>query len=94
VLCPWHNAAFSVKTGYPEQGPVLNGISTFEVKEENGELTIHVPKDKLNTKQSINMCTKGSDSSNYVIIGGGPAGLSAAEALRQAGYEGSITILS
>ena len=40
------------------------------------------------------MATKGKDNSNYVIIGGGPAGLSAAEALRQAGYEGNITILS
>lgn len=35
-----------------------------------------------------------SDRRQYVIIGGGPAGLSAAETLRQAGYEGKILIVS
>lgn len=35
-----------------------------------------------------------SDKRNYVIIGGGPSGLSAAETLRQSGYTGRITILS
>ena len=35
-----------------------------------------------------------SDKRRFLIIGGGPASLSAAETLRQAGYEGEITILS
>jgi nitrite reductase/ring-hydroxylating ferredoxin subunit len=29
VLCPWHAAAFSVKTGAPEYGPVLDGLQVF-----------------------------------------------------------------
>jgi len=40
------------------------------------------------------MAKKGSDPRRFVIIGGGPAGLSAAETLRQAGFEGEITIIS
>ena len=30
----------------------------------------------------------------FVIVGGGPSGLSAAEALRQSGFGGKITIIS
>lgn len=40
------------------------------------------------------MAKKTNDSHPIVIIGGGPAALSAAETLRQAGFEGSITMIS
>lgn len=40
------------------------------------------------------MSKKGDDKRRFVIIGGGPAGLSAAETLRQSGFEGDITIIS
>lgn len=50
-----------------------------------GKLPGNVPqplskRDPLNTK-------------NYVIIGGGAAGLNAAETLRQSGYTGQITLI-
>lgn len=31
LLCPLHNAGFSIKTGQPEQGPVYGGLKTFPV---------------------------------------------------------------
>eukprot|EP00178_Gracilaria_changii_P006133 TRINITY_DN20498_c0_g1_i1.p1 TRINITY_DN20498_c0_g1~~TRINITY_DN20498_c0_g1_i1.p1 ORF type:complete len:145 (-),score=0.39 TRINITY_DN20498_c0_g1_i1:585-1019(-) len=31
LLCPLHNAGFSVKTGEAEQGPVFGGLKTFPV---------------------------------------------------------------
>ena len=40
------------------------------------------------------MATRGDDPNHYVIVGGGPAGLSAAESLRQGGFRGRITILT
>lgn len=40
------------------------------------------------------MAKKGNDERRFLIIGGGPAGLSAAETLRQSGFEGEITILT
>jgi len=94
VVCSLHNAAFSVKTGLPEQGPVLQGLQTFEVQEKDSMLTLKIPKDLLNIKKDVAMVLKTSEENPVVIIGGGPASVSAAESLRQAGFAGPITILS
>ena len=39
------------------------------------------------------MSKKGSDPRKFVIVGGGPSAISAAETLRQAGFEGEITMV-
>lgn len=44
VLCPLHNAGFSIKTGHPEQGPIIDGLKTFPVKVNNGKVLVSVPK--------------------------------------------------
>jgi nitrite reductase/ring-hydroxylating ferredoxin subunit len=44
VICPLHNAGFSIKSGYPEQGPTLDGLKTFPVEVENGKVRVSVPK--------------------------------------------------
>ena len=57
-------------------------------------MNIKVPKNKLNQPKTFKMSRKGNDNRRFIIIGGGPAALSAAETLRQAGFEGDITILA
>lgn len=95
IFCPFHNAAFSVKDGAAEGGPMLNGLERFEITEKDGQLHIKVNKAKLNVPKPMDMVKPDpADKRNYVIIGGGPSGLSAAETLRQSGYTGRITILS
>jgi len=37
VLCPAHAAAFSIVTGEPEKGPVMDGIPSFEIVERDGK---------------------------------------------------------
>jgi nitrite reductase/ring-hydroxylating ferredoxin subunit len=48
IMCPLHNAGFSIKTGKPDQGPVFNGIRTFETEVKNGKIIVRVPKDTWN----------------------------------------------
>lgn len=96
VMCPWHNATFSVIDGKPDVGPMFNGLATFPVQVKDGQVHVKIAKDKLNVGQVIHMSTHNpnNDKRRFVIIGGGVAGLSAAETLRQSGFEGEITILS
>lgn len=96
VFCPWHNAAFSVIDGKHEIGPVFNGLATFPVTVKDGQVNIRIPKNKLNVSQVLPMSKKNflHDKRHFVIVGGGVSGLSAAETLRQSGFEGEITILT
>lgn len=82
VVCPFHNAAFSILTGEPEHAPALDGIPVFEIVQKGGKTYVKVPY-PLPKKKPMHMAKPdGSDSRRFVIIGGGAAGLSAAETLR------------
>lgn len=50
--------------------------------ERDGKIHIKVSKEKLNKSRALPMSKKGDDARRFVIVGGGVAGLSAAETLR------------
>ena len=94
VICPAHNAAFSIISGIPEYAPAMNGLPTYEVYEENGKLYVKLPSNYKDS-QIVPMATRDeTNKARIVIVGGGAAGLSAAETLRQSDYTGEIIILS
>jgi apoptosis-inducing factor 3 len=94
IVCQFHNAAFSILTGAPENAPALDGIPIFEIIENEGKYFAKVPT-VLPKKQPMPMCTRDpSDTRKFVIIGGGAAGLSAAETLRQSNFGGEIIVIS
>lgn len=82
VLCPFHSAGFNVTTGAPEFGPISDGLAKFEIIEKGGKYYVIVP-DPIPHKITQHMAKRDpKNTKNFVIIGGGAAGLSCAEALR------------
>jgi NADPH-dependent 2,4-dienoyl-CoA reductase/sulfur reductase-like enzyme/nitrite reductase/ring-hydroxylating ferredoxin subunit len=98
IKCPWHCASFDITTGQMEQAPSLDDLRTYAVqKDQDGKYYVEIPEDvkQVNEGKVPDMVKRDpNDTRRFVILGGGPAGLSAAQTLRQSGYTGEITILS
>ena len=44
IFCPWHLASFSVITGFPDFGPVFNGLPSYKAEVHEGKVYITVPE--------------------------------------------------
>lgn len=80
IICPLHNAGFSIKTGQEDAGPVFNGLKTFHVERVDGKIKVSVPKSgwgSLPEYKELGIDNINKDQ-KIVIIGAGVAGLSAA----------------
>ena len=88
VRCPWHHAAFDVKTGEAVGAPALNPIATYETTERDGRIYVTGP-----TEAASPVRIPPSAPDSVVIVGSGAAGAAAAEKLRAEGYEGPITLV-
>jgi apoptosis-inducing factor 3 len=92
VRCPWHHACFSLKTGDAVRAPALDPIECWRV-ERQGDVAFVREKINPSSTRPINP-TRPTHPSSVVIIGGGAAGLAAADMLRREGYDGPITMIS
>lgn len=89
VRCPWHHACFSLRTGEALHAPALDPIQCWNVKQEGD--TVYV-REKIAPASANSSIPR--HPSSIVIVGGGAAGLAAAEMLRRKGYAGSVTMIS
>jgi NADPH-dependent 2,4-dienoyl-CoA reductase/sulfur reductase-like enzyme/nitrite reductase/ring-hydroxylating ferredoxin subunit len=89
VRCPWHHACFSLRTGQALAAPALNPIACWDVEQRAERLYVLGKSKPLPESVTLH-----SGLGSVVIIGGGAAGLAAAESLRRAGYVGKLTLLS
>ena len=98
VFCPWHLASFSVITGYPDFGPVFKALPVYKVEIEDGKIYVNVPKKAPSVPIDVGMVDFSKigkcENKRFVIVGAGPAGLAAAETLRQSGFTGKITMVN
>ena len=90
IRCPLHHACFDLATGDASRAPALDPLACWRV-ERRGDLV--VVRDKLPSKTPA--ATRASaHPASIVIVGGGAAGLAAADMLRREAYAGPITIIS
>ena len=90
VRCPWHHAAFSLRTGEAERPPALNDLPCWEVEERDGHVRVGERTEARPRRASR---ASGAHPESVVIIGAGAAGTVAAETLRREGYGGRIVIV-
>src|SRR5258706_6158986 len=93
VRCPWHHACFSLRSGEPLPAPALDPVACGRV-ERQGEMAF--VREKLSEpRPSPAMSTQARRTpTSVVIVGGGGAGLAAADMLRREGYAGAVTMIS
>jgi NADPH-dependent 2,4-dienoyl-CoA reductase/sulfur reductase-like enzyme/nitrite reductase/ring-hydroxylating ferredoxin subunit len=90
VRCPLHHACFSLETGEALRAPALDPISCWRVEQRDGKVFV---REKLAQPGSTTSVLKQNPSS-IVIVGGGAAGLAAADMLRREGYRNPVTLIS
>jgi NADPH-dependent 2,4-dienoyl-CoA reductase/sulfur reductase-like enzyme/nitrite reductase/ring-hydroxylating ferredoxin subunit len=91
LRCPLHHACFSIRTGEALRAPALDPIQCWRV-ERIGD-TVFV-RDKLPSPVAPAGAAGKAGLRSVVIVGGGAAGLAAAEMLRREGYAGELTLIS
>jgi 3-phenylpropionate/trans-cinnamate dioxygenase ferredoxin reductase subunit len=88
IRCPWHHAAFSLRTGESVRPPALFGLPCWKVEQRNGKAFV------VGRQHSVpRTLPDESGPESVLIVGGGAAGAVAATTLRHEGYTGPITIV-
>ncbi|PYR72799.1 MAG: pyridine nucleotide-disulfide oxidoreductase, partial [Acidobacteria bacterium] len=90
VRCPWHHACFSLRTGEAVRAPALDSIACWRVERQGDRVVV---REKLNGADRARS-TSPTRPDSVVIVGGGAAGLAAADMLRREAYDGPITMIS
>jgi apoptosis-inducing factor 3 len=90
LYCPWHHSAFDITTGELQEPPALDCLPTYEVKVQGNEVYVTtISKQKVpNTNITL------FPDKTFVIVGGGAAGLMAAQTLRQEGFDGKLVMIT
>ena len=92
VRCPWHHACFSLRTGEALRAPALDPIPCWRVEQEGDRIFV---REKLPAANPAPASAPAREMpASIVIVGGGAAGVSAAEMLRRKGYDGPVTLIS
>jgi NADPH-dependent 2,4-dienoyl-CoA reductase/sulfur reductase-like enzyme/nitrite reductase/ring-hydroxylating ferredoxin subunit len=91
VRCPWHHACFSLQTGEAVRAPALDPIACWRVDRVGDMVFV---REKLGESATRRLRDSAEVPTSVVIVGGGGAGLAAADMLRREGYGGPVTIIS
>jgi len=88
VRCPWHHACFSFRNGEALRAPALDPVPVWRVERLGDKIFVREKLPPAAPKPGT------AAPISVVIVGGGAAGLAAADMLRREGYDGPLTIVS
>ncbi|MGB7084212.1 MAG: FAD-dependent oxidoreductase, partial [Phormidesmis sp.] len=95
VICPWHNACFSVQSGVQLEPPGCDDLAQYAVEIDSGTLYVELPlSESEQLTPDLGQQDSQQDQRTFVIVGGGAAGSSAAQMLRQVDFKGRIVLLT
>ncbi len=92
LVCPWHRAVYALGTGALLEPPGCNQQRAYRTEVQDGILIASWEEDEA-PHPAPPMASAGSDKRRFGILGAGAAGLTAAEALREYGFEGEIVLV-
>ncbi|KZC13355.1 Apoptosis-inducing factor 3 [Dufourea novaeangliae] len=96
IRCPWHGACFNIRTGDIEDYPGLDSLPCYKVHvDDSGLVRVRANRKDLGLNRRVkHMCEQDpSNQTTVVIVGGGPAGATCAETLRQENFTGNIIMI-
>jgi apoptosis-inducing factor 3 len=93
VRCPWHHACFSLRSGDALRAPALDPIACWRVERQGQTAFVREKLSERRPSPAGSIHTRRTPAS-IVIVGGGGAGLAAADILRREGYDGPLTMIS
>ncbi len=93
IVCPWHHACFSARTGELLEPPALDDLPQFEVTLGGDEIWVELPDDVPETASPAPVNLDETDARVFVIVGAGAAGAAAAETLRRDGFRGRVVLV-
>jgi apoptosis-inducing factor 3 len=91
IRCPLHHACFSLRSGAALRAPALDPVACWRVERIGSRVFVRERKPEPKPSATPG---HGKLPASVVIIGGGAAGLAAADRLRREGYAGRITMIS
>jgi apoptosis-inducing factor 3 len=95
LVCPWHHAVFNVISGDMEEPPALDGLVSYDTRVEGERVIVSVPdetQDRRTAPMSVHEPV--ADPRQFVIIGAGAAGYTAAQTLREEGFRGNVVMIT
>ena len=95
VICPWHHARFDITNGDLLEPPALDALPKYEVSVDGDDVLVVLPVERSDRRiPRMARCDTAADARTFVILGGGAAGYTAAQTLREDGFRGRIVMVT
>lgn len=89
IRCPWHHACFSLATGEATAAPAFDTLTEYPVVLERDRFALTPAAQTARPFGEVDVSL-----GTMAIVGGGAAGFAAADALRNLGWRGAISMFS